>query len=581
MTTSLNFVSAIVANSFKPLNPNSTANNIPMHNQNDQRVGEKSINRVERGILAELMDPGVVEKEIKIIGAGPVGCLLACLLVDLGFTCTIYEKRNDPRGLKDGGKSINLALSYRGLTALSLLRENEKKKMKSVSKSVRMPGRCIHLLGKSDTYQPYSIHPEECLFSVNRRGLGNDLIKIAESRGVKFIFQHPLKSVDFKTKEVTFVDTTNNTELKVQYEILFGADGSNSQVRKEMARDLNVNNTATKFTSGYKEFEIPSKDGNFQLAETLHVWPRDSATFLIAFPNADKSFTSILFGPTDGPECIANMNDSQISNVFETQYTDVFNIVGKDKITSDHKQNPFSSLWIVDSEKWNYKGDVLLIGDAAHGIVPYLGLGINAGFEGCRHLINLIRKYSSDGNGDSSSVDSPPPSLFSSFSFSDSSPSSSSSSDSSPSLSPSTSYSSLPSITSFTTKFPLIVDWEKVFEEFNNYKKHTDILSRAAVKNAHELHKSIQSDHFLFQKEVERELQKLHPTKFMGAHALYSFTNVPFEAISKQVQAQELITKELCKNISQLDQVDWTRANHMVDELLKVDLSTVKMWYED
>jgi len=298
-------------------------------------------------------------------------------------------------------------------------------------------------------------------------------------------------------------------------------------VRAELERINGVSEKdsgVTKFRAGYKEFEIPDKDGKPQLdpVPAFHVWPRDGANFFIALPNADNTFTCTMFSLTSDPECITNFSEDQIVDYFKKEFPDVATLMGAEKIRHDHQTNPFSGLYNVNVEKWYYSGDVVVMGDAAHGIVPYYGLGINGGFEGCRHMYNLVKKYSKNGKA----------------------------------------------------------QWDIIFSEFNKYKMHMDVLRLASMKNADELHVHVKDTHFLFEKEVERELQKKYPNQFIEAHALLSFTDVPLEVCGNHIKLQQQLTKELCHGKSKLQEIDWNLASDLVSTRLS-NLFSQKMWYEN
>jgi len=282
-----------------------------------------------------------------------------------------------------------------------------------------------------------------------------------------------------------------------------------------------------KFHAGYKEFEImPTKDGKsaLEVREALHVWPRPGGTLFLALPNHDNTNTCTLFNESAGPEHIQNLNDDGVIGMFKSKFPDLLSLIGPEKILESHHAHPFSHLYSVDTPTWHYKGEVVLLGDAAHGVLPYYGLGINAGFEGCRHVINLMALHpSKNGWGP---------------------------------------------------------DWLTVFAEFNKYKSATDVLREAAVENALELHEHVGDQHFLFRKEVERELQRRFPHNFIESHAIMSFTNIPMDACGRIMKIEGEVTKALCKGKTKLTEIDWVEAEKLVKTRLNEDITNIKPWYE-
>jgi len=436
--------------------------------------------------------------------------------------CEIWEKRADPRLTSERGRSINLTLSARAFHALSFLAPEDIELLQSLRTAVPTPGRFIHKPGNVEAFQPYSENPGEFLHSVNRQYLNNDLLDVAERNNVKLNFGASVNKVDFENKTISFTNEQGEQRV-IPYNTLWGTDGSNSTLRGELERQLGQPGNTARSGKGYKEFYLPSDNGHWKLKGAyLHVWPTGNSAFFIALPNADGSFTCTLFSPSEGPDCIAGFSDEQIVNLFKTQFPDAYELMGTESILVSHHKNPFSSLYSVETPTWNYKGDLILLGDAAFGVVPFLGLGINVCLEGCRHLFELIKL---NKIGDK------------------------------------------------------IYDWENIFREFNNFKSHTDVLREASLQNCIELHRKIEDSHFLFTKDLERALQRRFPTRFVESHSLFSFTNVPLEACGKQIKIQEMIASELAAGKSRVEDVDFEKAAELIDKHC-VHLFQEKMWYE-
>jgi len=464
------------------------------------------------------------EFDCTFIGCGPVGCLMAVFLRGLGLTCEIWEKRPDPRINPDQGKSINLTLSARGYLALHQLKAEDRQLLDCLRKAIPTPGRKIHRLNQPIAYQPYSENPEEVLYSVSRKNLNNDLLNVAEKNDVKVNFGYFLESVDWKTKLASF-STKTGERLVRKFNTLWGTDGSNSMLRAEIERCHDVVGNTEKYDSGYKEFYLSAGKGGVARIDEgcLHVWPRNCQTFFVGLPNPDGSFTCTLFSPSSGPECIGNFTTEQILALFQTQFPDVYALMGPENIVQNHKTNPFGSLYNVDTPKWSVRGDAVILGDSAFGVVPYYGLGINVGMESVRHLINLVKLYRTG---------------------------------------------------------PKSFDWERIFSEFNKFKPHVDVLRIESARNAVELHKKVDDSHFLFKKEVERLLQHKYPRRFVEAHSMLSFTNIPLEVCGRAIQIQEQIATQLCENKTRIEDLDWEQADALISQFCSADLFLEKMWYE-
>lgn len=322
-------------------------------------------------------------KTITILGAGLVGSLLSIFLAKRGYQVTIYERRPDMRKAGAiGGRSINLALSHRGLKALDAVGIKEK-----VQEScIPMPGRMIHDLEGNLDFQPYG-KEGQYINSVSRGGLNELLMSEAEANGVKIAFEHRCTDVDFGSASASF-----DNGATITADFLFGADGAFSALRSAMQKTDRFNYTQDYITAGYKELSMPpTSDGDFALDPgALHIWPRGEY-MLIALPNLDKSFTCTLFFPFEGPISFeALKTEADVTAFFHDKFKDA--VPHLTNLEKEFFENPTSSLVTVRCNPW-VKGNTALIGDAAHALVPFYGQGMNAGFEDCFVFNQLLEKH--------------------------------------------------------------------------------------------------------------------------------------------------------------------------------------------
>ncbi len=323
------------------------------------------------------------KKQITILGAGLVGSLLSIFLAKKGYQVTIYERRPDMRKAGAiGGRSINLALSHRGLKALDAVGIKEK-----IQEScIPMPGRMIHDLEGNLDFQPYG-KEGQFINSVSRGGLNELLVNEAEAQGVKVEFEHRCTNVDFDNASASF---DNGTTVKADF--LFGADGAFSALRTAMQKTDRFNYAQEYITAGYKELSMPpTADGDFALDPgALHIWPRGEY-MLIALPNLDKTFTCTLFFPFEGPISFeALKTEADVTAFFNDKFKDA--VPHLTHLEKEFFKNPTSSLITVRCSPW-VKGNTALIGDAAHAIVPFYGQGMNSGFEDCYVFNQLLEKH--------------------------------------------------------------------------------------------------------------------------------------------------------------------------------------------
>jgi len=328
-----------------------------------------------------------VRHQITIIGGGPVGSLLSIYLAQKKYTVDVYERRPDLRKIHPTeGRSINLALSHRGLRALNEVGLEEK--IKSIA--IPMNGRMIHDEKGNLNFQPYG-EKGQFINSVSRNQLNEILIEKAEKEyKVNFHFDHICKNINLENSAVEF-STPQGTE-KTNSEIIFGADGAFSAVRASLEKIKDFTFSKEPLSYGYKELHLPSdKIGKHLMGKNaLHIWPREQF-MLIALPNLDGSFTCTLFLPFKGANSFENItNESELLTFFRKNFPDALSLMPD--IATDYFAHTASSLVTVHGYPWCYKDKVALIGDAAHAIFPFYGQGMNAGFEDCRVLNGIIEE---------------------------------------------------------------------------------------------------------------------------------------------------------------------------------------------
>jgi kynurenine 3-monooxygenase len=329
-----------------------------------------------------------MKKNITIVGAGLVGSLLSIYLAKRGHSVKIYERRSDMRQAKiSAGRSINLAMSDRGLLALEKVGLAEE--IKKIS--IPMHGRHIHNLDGSTAFQPYG-KEGQYINSVSRATLNMKLMDLAEENGIQINFEHKCTSIDWKNREASF-DISDIEDSTDYFDILFAADGAFSAARMQhQLQHEKFDYNQYYIDCGYKELTIqPTSNGDFALeANALHIWPRKDY-MLIALPNLDKSFTCTLFFPFEGPLSFSNLDTrGKVTAFFKENFADVMHLM-PDYI-DEFFANPLSSLVTVKCFPWIREDKFALIGDAAHAIVPFFGQGMNCGFEDCRILDELIEK---------------------------------------------------------------------------------------------------------------------------------------------------------------------------------------------
>ncbi len=399
---------------------------------------------------------------IAITGAGLVGSLLALYLKKRGYRITVFERRPDLRKERvDGGRSINLALSARGLKALG-----EHGLADAIRRiAIPMHGRMMHDTAGSLTFQPYG-KEGEYINSVSRSDLNMVLINEAEKAGAEFRFNHRCVNVDLNTTQLTLSNAEADTTTE-KFDLIIGADGAFSAVRSAMQTTDRFNYAQSYIEHGYKELHIPaSPAGEFQLEKNaLHIWPRESF-MMIALPNPDKTFTCTLFLPFKGANSFAELNaQEKITIFFETYFPDAMRLMPT--LLDDFQRNATSSLVTIKCYPWVINR-TLLIGDAAHAVVPFYGQGMNAGFEDCRVLNDML----DDAND----------------------------------------------------------DWDKVLERFQQERKqNADAIAQLALENFIEMRDRVADDKFLLQKRIEARIHELYPDQWIPQYSMVTFRpDIPY-----------------------------------------------------
>ncbi len=328
---------------------------------------------------------------ITVVGGGLAGSLMAVYFARKGYEVNLFERRPDMRNADiSAGKSINLALSSRGLRAL----EKVGLKEAILSEAIPMHGRTMHDESGNLSYQPYGTEGQY-INSVSRGGLNIQLLKLAdENPDVHLFFNHKCVDIDFKSGETTFINENGET-LVQKADFVLGSDGAFSRVRLRMMKSGRLTFSQDYLEHGYKELTIPpTADGKFAIEpNALHIWPRGEY-MMIALPNPDKSFTCTLFYPFSGPVSFDTLKSKEdVEGFFNTHFADAVPLMPT--LVEDFFANPTGSLVTVRCYPW-VKGKAALLGDACHAVVPFYGQGMNCAFEDCVVLDECIDQ--ADGN---------------------------------------------------------------------------------------------------------------------------------------------------------------------------------------
>jgi len=417
-------------------------------------------------------------REFTIFGAGLAGTLMAVYLARAGHRVRLYERRADPRAAGvERGRSINLALSTRGIDGLRRVGLADE----VLRDAIAMPGRMIHGRDGALAFQKYSKDGTQAINSVSRSGLNITLLNAAEREpGVEIVFGKRCVNVDFERRQAKMLDARTGAVELVEFSHAIGADGAFSGVRSSMQRRDRFDYDQSYLTHGYKELTIPAGEaGAFRIEKhALHIWPRGTY-MMIALPNPDGSFTCTLFWPFEGPNSFAALKtDEDVLRFFRQEFPDAVPLIPD--LARDFRENPTASLVTVKCAPWSVGDAAVLIGDAAHAIVPFFGQGMNASFEDCVWLDESLKR------------------------------------------------------------FPDVI--ERAFADFSDRRKpHADAIADLAQQNFIEMRDKAGRASFRWRKKLEHALERWLPGLYLSLYEMVSFTTIPYAQAVARARRQNIV----------------------------------------
>ena len=416
-----------------------------------------------------------------LIGSGLAGGLLAAYLGRRGYEVDLYERRSDPReGNLVGGRSINLALSTRGIHALEQIGIADE----VLKHAIPMRGRMIHpaAAGSAPIFAPYDVDPNKHINSIGRAALNTTVIEAAQRYpNVHVKFNHKCTEVDIDSPTAQLLNTSTSQPITALGDAVIGVDGAFSAVRQSMQLKIdNFEYDESYLAHGYKELTIPpAPNGGWQMEKNaLHIWPRKSF-MMIALPNPDGSFTCTLFWEFEGPRSFATTKtDDDVRRFFEEEFPDAVPLMPN--LLDDFRNNPTGSLVTIRCAPWFYKDKVALVGDAAHAVVPFYGQGMNAAFEDCVVLDECLAGFPDDR--------------------------------------------------------------QRAFAEyFQRRKLNADALADLALENFIEMRDKTASRAFRAKKKLDHFLEAALPGVYLPLYTMVTFTRIPYAQAARRARLQDRI----------------------------------------
>ena len=448
----------------------------------------------------------------QVIGAGPAGCLLSLLLAQRGAAVTLYERRPDPRSTPAAaGRSINLALAARGMRALA--QAGVLPALQDLL--VPMRGRMLHAPDGTLTFTPYGQNEREIIHSISRADLTRRLVEAAgRDPRIELKFEQSAVGIDADGR-VLLRDERSGREYSGDRPHSIAADGAGSVLRHALAAAGRIGVQEALLDHDYKELRVapavaPGTAGPQLATDALHIWPR-GGYMLIALPNADGSFTATLFLPRQGPVSFDALElAGSVRALFAREFADTLPLLPD--LEQQFAAHPQGILGTVYCDRWHVDERLLLIGDAAHAIVPFHGQGMNCAFEDCRELDGLL-------------ADAATP---------------------------------------------------RPFERFQALRRpDTDAIAQMALENYAEMRDAVRDPRFLLQRSLELALERRFPTRFVPRYSMVMFHDEIRYSVAQQRGAlqQQILERLTTPSPSTgadpaLTQIDWALAQRLVESLL-------------